>query len=59
LLFPYPNTTTRRRAKYNLASVLVPKNVTVKTFSRILHVLGYSLVIEKGDMRLPIDASSF
>src|SRR5260221_240286 len=32
-------------------------NVTVKTFSKILGVLGFSLVIEKGDLRLPIDAS--
>jgi transcriptional regulator with XRE-family HTH domain len=35
------------------------KNVTVKTFSKILNILGYSLVIEKGDLRLPIDSSSF
>ena len=35
------------------------KNVTVKTFSKILNILGYSLVIEKGDVRLPIDSSSF
>ena len=35
------------------------KNVTVKTLSRILNVLGYSLIIEKGDLRLPVDPSRF
>lgn len=35
------------------------KNVTVKTFSKILNVLGYSLIIEKGDLRLPLNASRF
>ena len=33
------------------------KNITVKTFSRLLNVLGFSLVIEKGDLRLPIDTN--
>lgn len=33
------------------------KNVTVKTLSKILHIFGYSLVMQKGDMRLPIDTS--
>ncbi len=33
------------------------KNVTVKTFSKLFVSLGYSLILEKGDVRLPLDAS--